>query len=628
MQKVVSLDYETFYIKPTPKNHGGYSVKTKGNWAYCNDERFDPYLLSVFDGSDSWVGETKNFNWDAIGESDLLIAHNAGFDSAVTRRLGELGQAPVLKNKWQCTANMTSFLASSRSLQEAILVLENRRLSKGIRDDMNAKHWADLVKAGKADEAARYALGDAIECHGLWTKYSGQWPQFEQDISSLTMMQCARGVAINIELLEKYRSVLQEVIFNLVKSFPWTERGAKPTSPIAIAEQCREVGIPAPPTKTDDEEGFNLWETTYGPRFPWVYGAGQWRSLNKLLSSLDTIRDRLRPDGTIDFSLLYFGGHTGRWSGGGSGLNMQNFRKIPLYIKNGHMVAPPVGLSFKDTKAWIGANVDEILDIRRLFIPRPGKKFILSDLAQIEPRVLAWMTNNVALLALIRKGMSVYEAFARTTGMWSGGDLKKENPNLYQLIKVQVLQLGYGCGWEKFQSIAATDYGVFLSEQQSQETVAQFRETNPGIKGLWKTFDTAFRDSVGGDYITELPSGRKMNYRNVLRAVRSRKDPFTGEVGKRYVFTAEIGSKRKDFYGGKLVENAVQAAARDVFASHLLPLEEQIGDVIFTVHDEAILEVENDVTPRDVEQVMSVCPDWLEGCPVAAEAQEAPHYLK
>jgi hypothetical protein len=618
--RTICLDFETVYKKSE------YSVRELGNWKYTHDDRFDPYLLSVFDGSEGWVGNPADFNWDALAGSTLL-AHNAAFERAICARLAELGRAPRLDNPWQCTANLTSFLASTRSLDKALRVLEGKPISKSIRDWMSGKTWADAVDAGKADELAQYALDDAKECWGLWDKYGHRWPQFERDLSELTMRQCARGVAINTDLLTEYRMILQEVIWHLERSLPWTERGAAPTSPIAVAEQCKEAGIPAPPVKTHDEEGFDKWLATYGPQYSWVYGVGNWRQLGKLLASLDTIQERLRPDGTIDFSLLYFGGHTGRWSGGGSGLNMQNLRKVPLFLKNRQLVAPPTGLGKKAFADWQSASTDYALDVRKLFVPRAGKKFILCDLSQIEPRCLAWLTGNSELLQMLGSGMAIYEAFARVSMGWTGGELSTENADLYQLAKIQVLGLGYGCGWEKFITIAA-GYGVALDEPKSRELVEKFRENNPKITALWRSLDDAFRESVNDHFVLTLPSGRSLTYRNVLREVRSKKNRTTGKWEPRFVFTAEVGDKRVETYGGKLTENLVQAVARDVFGGHLLELEKSIGDVIWHVHDEAITEVDCNVKPSDVEQVMSVCPDWLEGCPVGAKAKEAPHYLK
>jgi DNA polymerase len=226
--------------------------------------------------------------------------------------------------------------------------------------------------------------------------------------------------------------------------------------------------------------------------------------------------------------------------------------------------------------------------------------------------------------------MAIYEAFARVSMGWRGGKLKDENPDLYQLAKIQVLGLGYGCGWEKFIEIAA-GYEVPLLDEESQKLVTDFRQQNPriaGEDGIWRKLDDGFRESVGGDFEMALPSGRSMNYRGVLREVRMKRNAKTKKIEPRFVYTAQIGDKRKELYGGLLTENLVQATARDVFGTHLLALEGNVGDVVFSIHDEAVMEVDNDVTTRDVEQVMSVCPDWLEGCPVGAEAKEAAHYLK
>jgi hypothetical protein len=627
----IAVDYETFFIKSKPTDPG-YSVAKQGNWRYSHDERFDPYLMSVFDGSNSWVGNPRDFNWAAL-EDAPLIAHNAGFDRAITHRLVELGIAPtrMLRNEWQCTANLTSYIGNVRSLADAMFFIEGESIDKSARDEMTGKHWSDLDAAGQ-ERMAKYAITDVRKCRGLWDKHSPNWPTFEQNLSRLTINQCSRGVAINTELLDQYRAVLGEVIFNLERSLPWTERGAKPTSPKAIAEQCRMENIPCPPFKTKDEEGFNEWESTYGKTHAWVLAVGQWRSLGKLLSTLDTIKERLRPDGTIDFSLLYFGAHTGRWSGGGSGLNLQNLRKLPLYLKNRCVINVPATLraGTRNFKDWVNACTDYALDVRKLFIPRAGRKFILSDLSQIEPRVLAWLTGNTQLMDLMKSGMAIYEAFARVSMGWRGGKLKDENPDLYQLAKIQVLGLGYGCGDEKFIEIAA-GYDVPLTEEESQKLVTDFRQQNPriaGEDGIWRRLDDGFRASVGGDFEMALPSGRSMNYRGVLREVRMKRDKKTKKMSPRFVYTAQIGDRRKELYGGLLTENLVQATARDVFGTHLLSLEGGVGDVVWSIHDEAVMEVDNDVTTRDVEHVMSVCPDWLEGCPVGAEAKEAPHYLK
>lgn len=622
---VVTLDFETFYVKEE------YSVRDLGNWRYTHDSRFDPYLISVYDGENSWVGEPKNFNWDALEDASLLLAHNAAFDSSVTNALVEQGKAPkfLLQKPWQCTANLGAFLTSERALANVVKVLEGRMLSKAARDEMNKKTWADVVNTPFGKKLADYALADSIEAHNIWAKYSHRWSDFEQRLSTLTMKQCARGVAINQDLLNQYIKVLQEVIFNLEKKMPWTKRGGKPTSPKAIAEECRMAGIPAPPVKDHDEEGFYAWQATFGPKYDWVYFAGKWRSLRKLLSSLQTIRERIRPDGTIDFSLLYFGAHTGRWSGGGSGLNFQNFRKIPLFIKDMCLIDPPTKVTAAELKAWVAANVDFILDIRKLLVPRPGKKMICSDLSQIEPRVLAWFVGAWEFLNLLKDGMSPYEAHARLSMGWTAGKLKNEDPIKYNLAKVRVLSLGYGAGWEKLITMAA-EYDVFLEELESRQTVVDFRTTNKPIVDFWYSLDNDFRKTEleKGDFVMGLPSGRELRYRSVRRELKLKQNRTTKKMEKQYVYTAQVGDERVETYGGKLTENLVQATARDIFAGQVLELEDSGVPVLWTVHDEAVCEVDQDVQPRDIEHVMSKCPEWMPGLPLAAEAQEVPHYVK
>jgi len=631
--KAISIDYETFYIKDE------YSIKDLGNWRYVNDDRFDPYFLTVYDGEQSWAGNPADFNWDAL-EGATLVAHNAGFDSAVTRRLGELGKIPVINNPWRCTANMTSCIASARSLADALLVLRKERISKGVRDQMNKKHWRDICAVpGMREAVIKYGIDDTVKCFNLFKDFGHLWSPFEQEISDLTINQCRRGVAIDVALLKEYIVILEDVIFNLVQSFPWTKEGKKPTSPIAIAEHCRKVGIPSPPTKTKDEEGFDAWELAFGEQYPWVLGAGQWRSLNKLLGSLLTLRERLRPDNTIDFTLLYFGGHTGRWSGGGSGFNMQNMRKEPLFIKNRSMVIPP-GAARKDKatfKQWVKECTDYQLDIRKLFCARPGKKFILSDASQIEPRILNWLAGNQELLNKIRAGFSYYEACAVMYKGWKGqpGTLKASLGDAgYTLLKNEMLGLGYGMGAEKFCVYAGVDI------ETAQRVVADFRRNNPKIAGvrdiegklvepgIWDNLDAGFRASCGGNFEMALPSGRVMTYRDVRSEVRTKRNKKTGETYKKRVFIASTGTERSESYGGLLTENLVQATARDVFATHLLEVEKSVGDVIFHVHDEMIVEVDQDVKPQEVGEVMSKAPDWLEGCPLASEPKEAQHYLK
>ena len=199
---------------------------------------------------------------------------------------------------------------------------------------------------------------------------------------------------------------------------------------------------------------------------------------------------------------------------------------------------------------------------------------------------------------------------------WEGGPLKEEDPALYKYAKARVLGLGYQCGHVRFKEVARMMAGLELDPIESKKTVANYRLTNRKIVKLWKYLDASFKSSVGGTFELELPSGRMMTYFNVQKK------------GDGYVAKTERGSYYKHFYGGKLTENLVQATARDVFALHILMLEEAGYEVLFHTHDEAVIEAPMGTDPLEVEKIMSHCPSWLEGCPIGAEAVTSQHYLK
>lgn len=652
--RTVAVDFETVYDTKLK-----YGIKELGTARYVDHPRFDPYLIAVSDGTDSWAGHPSDFNWNAL-EGALLPAHNSFFDSAVHREMVKRGLAPEIKHAgWICTANLSSYICNRRSLADAAEHLLGVTLSKETRNYADGKTMADIKADGRWDEMCGYGRSDAFHCNQLFSKYGHLWPQHERQLSEMTIRQGTRGVQIDVAKLDRYIVDATNFLRIAEEQLPWIKEGRPPTSPKAIAELCRKEGIAMPPVKSrDGEEAFIAWENAYCKRHPWIEHVANWRSINKFLDSLQTIKTRLDPEGCVGFSLKYFGAHTGRWSGD-AGLNMQNLRKEPLFFDDkGWLISDLTRLKEIANSPEQPAYVAMFMDIRSLFIARPGKKLIISDLSQIEPRVLAWMVGDQAMLDLMATGQSPYEAHARATMGFAGGNMKKEDKSGYALAKARVLGLGYGCGWQKFIIVAQAMAGLDITAEDpefiqavneegqpcvdvsgqpilisgygynSKKIVANFRETNPKIVGMWKSLDDAFRDSVGRDFIMELPSGRKMTYRDVKKERRTVKEP-NGALKVKLVYTALVGDRRTILYGGLLTENAVQAASRDVFGEHLLTLDKTSGvDVLFSVHDEAVNECDLDIKPRDIEHIMSKTPDWLAGCPISAEAFEAACYKK
>lgn len=659
MSDVIGIDTEFFWSKKLR-----YSLKVQIVEQFVASHLFDCYMVSACAGDTAWAGHPRDFNWAAL-DGAILVSHNARCDIVVINELITRGLIPkFVPAAWHCSADLTAYLCNRRALAAAVEHFYGVHLDKGTRDNSGGQRWPQDFSPEQQEEMRKYARGDVYWCRKLWVDHAHKWPEHERALSEQTRAQGRYGVQINTELLDSYivqthamkNSAEQQIpwIIN-AEDEEWDDFNAKPTSTKCIAEMCRKDGIPACPVKSDDEEAYEEWENLYAPTHKWIYALGNWRSINKLYKTFVKVKERVRPDGVMPFGLKYFGAHTGRWSGD-AGVNMQNMRKKPVICNEHGMLEIDEKRTDKaidehrETGAW-PAWVLGTVDFRHLIIPRPGTKMITCDLSQIEPRVLAWITGNTVLLDFVKTGMSIYEAFARANMGWTGGNLKDEAPAIYALAKAQLLALGYQAGWEKFVLMAylytrvdiTADDPEFVEETDpftgktskvsgyganSKRIVAEFRAQNPLTTGLWKQLDLSFKQSLGYDFRMALPSGRKLTYQKVRADIRVEQDKKTGKPVRKTVFTADSDGRRKILYGGKLTENLIQATARDVFAYHLLRLEEAGFRVLYSVHDEAVLECSLDKTTKEVEELMSQCPDWLAGCPIAAEAKEVAHYCK
>lgn len=668
MTPTISIDFETYFSKTC-------SVRHLGAYAYTRHPEFYAFLIAIYDGTERFVCEPSEFNWDALSGANLL-SHNTGFDRQVFEAGVEKGLHPNIKyNSWQCTAAMSAALCNRRSLRDAMMFLFNEEISKDARGNMEGLHWSDVRGTQQGKEFLEYAGADAVNCWRIWDKYKGYWSDFEQQLSLMTLDQGIYGVQIDAFKLDAYLDGARKLMFKIQSRLPWVEQGEKPTGTKAIATACRAAGIPCPPVKSHEggEEAYEAWFKQFAPKYEWIASVAEYRSMNKFLGTLETIKERMRPDATMPFGLKYYGSHTGRWSGD-AGLNMQNLKRDPILVDHDWQIRS----AKKDVNeywdlndkgpvpSWLGTTnwgivengeplppiFEHAYDIRSLFTARPGKKLILCDLAQIEPRVLAHVAGQQKLLQAMRDGYGVYEAAAIATGKYKGekGGFKKLKA-LYQAQKAMTLALGYGCGWERYIEAAMTlaQYDVCQHDEIHPETgqpiygsaarhqVQQFREGNPEIPKLWAKLDSDFRACEGRDFVLPLPSGRCLMYRAIAKRkkkkVREIIDPNTGlvierKIEDRWSYSAEIDGRRYELYGGAICENLVQGIARDVFAYHLLKLKEAGFRILWTIHDEAVIEADLDTPKELVSDIMSITPEWLTGCPISAEAKESNCYLK
>jgi DNA polymerase len=301
---------------------------------------------------------------------------------------------------------------------------------------------------------------------------------------------------------------------------------------------------------------------------------------------------RILPNGRLSYDLRYFGAHTGRFSGG-EGLNLQNFRKADFH----------------------GIN------LRSLLVPAPGKKLVVADLAQIEPRCLAWLCSDETLLGLMREGWSYYEAQAKAWGLWDGarGTLKPVARDIYEAIKRLSLGAGYGMGATRFRAVVLAEMGVAMGLEEARRQLFDYRRRNPKVVAYWDRLSRQVNMSVGnGEFGIELPSGRILRYKGLFRRGRDVYCPLATENGYR----------ESKLWGGLLTENAVSATARDVFVWQIPRLEAASLRVVLHCHDEYVLEADPSVNVADVISLLRTPPPWALELPLDATAWEGDCYAK
>lgn len=348
--------------------------------------------------------------------------------------------------------------------------------------------------------------------------------------------------------------------------------------------------------------------------------------------------DRVCDDGRLRDTTLYWGAHTGRWTGKGFQVhNLPRAERPPADAWDPE--APLVKVDLDDTAQQLQAM------LRGVLVGDPH--LVISDLAQIEYRVLRWCVGDDEALASIASGVDPYQLTADRMGV-----SRQEG-------KVVELAAGYGGGRGSLDTWAAT-YGCRIDDHQA--AIESWRDANPLIAGKRKGFQTwvnpedpdhvvavrkggfwrhtqrAAWDAVafgveakvgrvfwrmeGDDLLAELPSGRALRYRNA--ALELWDSRWSSEPKKTLAFDS-VRAGREATYGGRLVENVVQAIARDVIAYHLVELERAGLRPVMHVHDEIVCETD-DVS--QVERIMSTAPHWAVGLPVACEAKLVERYEK
>lgn len=625
MPAVYAVDFESFYDK---KNN--HTAQDLGVWGYLNHPLTDIYLVSIWGPGVQFVGHPSEAPWALIAGTHW-VSHNAAFDATAWMALQRRGvvSGDYSPCEWDCTANMAAYLGAPRSLAAASAQLLAEKADKTVRTAMSGVRWEQL-NTEQREALLRYGLRDAELCYLLWENYNSHWPEFERRLSRHTMTMCLRGICIDRGRVAEYLQAVEQALWRAEQDIPWAGTLNARGKPVAILSipamrsACAEAGIPPPFSTADSSQEFEEWLEKYAEVAPFVTAVKAYRRLNRTREILLKFEDQSREDGILRYSLKYAGAHTLRWSGD-SGLNFHNFPRDALYLDEEYRV---IRRGKTESKDDFKKRVRYSIDLRGCLVPRPGYKFIVSDLRQIEARVTLWYAEDWEQLELVRNGMDVYEAHARKCmGYVEAIPLEEwvaqencPNPNMRQFAKCRVLGLGFGLGHKKFVIIVRQWTGLRITETESKSIVMDFRRKGVGITRKWAQLERAMREHAlrrtKEPFVIEMPNGLQMPY-------------FDVECGEDSLKARdEMGGPLKYFYGGKIFENLVQRTARDILGEQILAIEDAGFPVLLHVHDEIITEVPIETPIESVTQHMNRAPEWAVGLPVACSGKEMYRYAK
>lgn len=363
----------------------------------------------------------------------------------------------------------------------------------------------------------------------------------------------------------------------------------------------------------------------------------------------DALETCIADDGRVRGLLQFYGANrTGRWAG-----RLVQVQNLPRTYTH---PLPPARQLVKDRnidglRLMYGSINDTLSQlIRTAFVATPGNVLIDADFSAIEARVISWLAGQEWRLEVFRTHGKIYEASASQMFHVPIEKIKKGNPEyaLRQRGKVAELALGYQGGVSAMRRMDTGHNLDDLSDDEVKGIVDRWRETNSMIRDLWNIADSAAvtvitnggaqtirsetTDAVitlaceldvitGTRYMTILlPSGRKLYYPSPEIGVNRWGNPSVSYMGQSQTTKRW---ERVETYGGKLVENIVQAIARDCLAIAIENLEAQGLHVVFHIHDEVVIDTpawaDNDTMLDTVTKIMTKPIPWAQALPLNAD---------
>jgi DNA polymerase len=613
------IDYET--RSGVPIEHG---LKN-----YMASKSFRPVCLcavNFLDREERYV-QVKPTAHVPIHEGDTVYAFNAQFDKMVWDKFNGT------KVKWIDVMALCGYYSYPQNLRDAAKVLNKKyqKLDTGTAlikkvckppFKFTSEDFLELIKYCMIDTLATAELLDNLPTNYL--------PRSEQRIWELTTAINDRGIPIDTLSIASVSSYLRDYVRKKSERLPKITNGMveKPTQIKRIKDWMATQGYPMDSLAKDIIENFQCPNKK----------VMEVLSLRLLLGKTSTAKYdtmwKLQYQNRIYENLRYYGASTGRWSGMGA-----QFHNFPRGSVKSDAEAEELCQKFIFDPESIEDPVGEAKKLLRSMIKAPkGKKLIIMDYKSIEYCLLIWFCDCFAELADVDRGIDQYVSMASYLYQVRPEAIDKEARDIGKAL---VLGAGYGLGAKGFHGYCR-GYGIDISLNDAEDAIGAYRSKYKKVVDTWyRMFQTVVKAIESPGHIhnyskcsilctkdkqwlcIKLPSERILYYN---KPELDYEGTYPGIVHWGINGYTKQWSELR-LIPGRIIENIIQALARDLLADAKL----KFSDVILSVHDEIVREVDEDIAEKELattKRFMSTPPEWAYGLPLGAEGFIARRYRK
>ena len=649
--KILSIDIETY--SPT-------DIKAAGMYKYAEDPDFE-ILLFAYQYDDEPVkiidlasGERlpDKLLYDMQNEAITKTAFNAPFEiTCITLYLG----IRLFPSQWDCTLVRSAMAGLPLSLEQAAkaLKLDQQKMTEGKaliryfsipckptkangfrtrnRPSDAPEKWETFKDYCIQDVVTERAIRDKL----LWVKPTER----ERAVWLLDQSINARGVMVDTQLVD------QAIAMDAINRERLTGEATDLTgldNPNSVAqlkawieEQMQEGEVES----LNKETVKKLLASTDDPDLTQLLKIRQEMGKTSV-KKYNAMQAAVCGDMRIKGLFQYYGANrTGRWAG-----RLVQVQNLPQnHLEDLDQAREVLKSGDIETMSICYGNVPGVLSelIRTAFIAPSGHTFAVADFSAIEARVIAWLADEKWRLDVFNTHGKIYEASAAQMFKVPIESVTKGSP-LRQKGKIAELALGYQ---GSVGALTAMDSRGDIPDNEKQQLIDDWRKANPAIVRLWGEVERAAIKAIDkGETVTirhgvkfiggrgmlfiELPSGRRLSY--------TRPRLGNNRFGRLAIQYEGMEQTKKvwgmlDTYGGKLVENIVQAIARDCLAESMLRLDERGYKIVMHVHDECVIEIA-DFLPagqlKKICEIMGTPIPWAKGLPLRADGYITKYYKK